>query len=64
MKKQKTIPLKKQSKKAQREYYTGRRGSWNGLSPVTRMPANPKAYQRAKDGIELQKRLNQSDKSQ
>ena len=30
------VPLRKQSKKAQRAYHAGQRGSWNGLSPVTR----------------------------
>ncbi len=30
------VPLRKQSKKVQRAYHAGQRGSWNGLSPVTR----------------------------
>ncbi len=40
------IPLEKQSKKAQKEYHARRRGSWNGLSPVTRTVPNGKAYDR------------------
>ena len=42
----KMIPLSKQSKKEQRRYYSLKRGSWNGISPVTRKPKNPKAYDR------------------
>ena len=30
------IPLKKQSKKAQKEQHAKQRGSWYGISPVTR----------------------------
>ena len=40
------VPLKKQSKKAQREYHAKRRGSWYGISPVTRTVPNGKAYDR------------------
>ena len=32
----KTIPLTKQSKKQQRAFYAAKRGSWNGVNPVTR----------------------------
>ncbi|MDR2606644.1 MAG: hypothetical protein LBC38_05115, partial [Oscillospiraceae bacterium] len=45
---QKFIPYEKLSKKARREQDARRRGSWNGLNPVTRVPANPKAYNRSK----------------
>ena len=31
-----TVPLKKQSKRAQKEYHSKQRGSWYGISPVTR----------------------------
>ena len=48
MKPEKIIPLAKQSKKNKRMYNAAKRGSWNGLNPVTRMPANPRAYNRAK----------------
>lgn len=44
----KFIPLNKQQKKLQIEEHKKRRGSWNGLNPVTRKPENPKAYNRAK----------------
>ncbi len=42
----KMIPLAKQSKASRREYYRLRRGSWNGLSPVTRIAKNKKAFDR------------------
>lgn len=42
------VPLSKRSKKEQRAYYTQQRGSWNGLSPVTRKPENSRAYNRKK----------------
>ncbi len=41
-------PLKKMSKKAQKAYYAQQRGSWNGLSPVTRIVPNKKVYDRKK----------------
>ena len=44
----KFIPYDKLSKKAKRELDARRRGSWGGLSPVTRKPPNPKAYDRNK----------------
>lgn len=40
------VPLHKQSKKAQKEHYAKQRGSWNGISPVTRTVPNGKAYDR------------------
>ena len=49
MKTNKTIPLAKQSKMNKKRYHAAKRGSWNGLNPVTRRPANPKAYDRAKE---------------
>lgn len=48
------VPLNKQSKKIQKEYYAKSRGSWNGLSPVTRSVPNGKAYSR--------NRLKQTDR--
>lgn len=41
----KYIPYEKLSKKKQRELNAARRGTWT-LNPVTRKPANPKAYNR------------------
>lgn len=45
---EKFIPYDKLSKKARRELDARRRGTWGGLSPVTRKPPNPKAYDRNK----------------
>jgi len=42
------VSLNKQSKKAQKEYHAKQRGSWYGLSPVTRIVPNGKAYDRRK----------------
>ena len=42
----KMIPLAKQSKARQREYYAAKRGSWNGISPVSRVVPNRKAFDR------------------
>ena len=42
----KSIPLNKQSKKSQREYYSKKRGSWNGITPVTRIVKSKKVYDR------------------
>lgn len=40
------VPLEKQCKKARRAYHARQRGSWHGLSPVTRTVPNRKAYDR------------------
>ena len=40
------VPLSKQSKKAQKEFHNKQRGSWNGISPVTRVVPNGRAYDR------------------
>ena len=45
---EKFIPYEKMSKKQRKAVDARRRGSWNGLNPVTRKPANPKAYNRKK----------------
>ena len=42
------IPYEKLSKKEQRKRNAAMRGSWGGLDPVTRKPANSKAYNRRK----------------
>lgn len=42
------IPFEKLSKRKQRELNARRRGSWGGISPVTRKPKNPRAYDRKK----------------
>ena len=43
---EKFIPYEKLSKKAKRELDAKRRGTWGTFNPVTRKPANPKAYDR------------------
>jgi len=48
--KQKYVPLEKQSRRKQKEYYASLRGSWGGVNPVTRKPPNPRAYNRKKSG--------------
>ena len=45
---EKFIPEEKLSKRKRRELNAKRRGTWGGLNPVTRKPANPKAYNRKK----------------
>ena len=40
------VPLSKQSKKERRKYYASKRGSWNGVSPVTRVVQSRKIYDR------------------
>lgn len=42
------VPLKKQSKKKQREFWERQRGDWQGLCPVTRIVPSKKTYQRKK----------------
>ena len=59
--KETTVPLEKQSKKSQRRFHAAKRGSWQGVNPVTRMPANPKAYSRAKEKIHEMKRIQEKD---
>ena len=44
----KFIPYKKLSKKEKRRIDVSARKTWNGISPVTRKPENPKAYNRKK----------------
>ena len=39
-------PLGKQSKSRQREYYAAKRGSWNGVSPITRIVQSRRVYDR------------------
>lgn len=42
----KSVPLKKQSKKAQQEFFSQQRGSWNGIKPATRIVESRKVYDR------------------
>lgn len=43
-----TTPLNKMSPKARKAYHARQRGSWNGISPVTRTVPNRKAYDRSR----------------
>ena len=45
----KMIPLAKQSKKKQKQYHAQQRGSWNGVSPVTRTEPDRKKYDRNRE---------------
>ena len=45
---EKYIPYQKLSKKEKKKYNNARRKTWGELSPVTRKPANSKAYNRQK----------------
>ena len=45
---EKFIPYEKLSKKKQRELNAAKCGTWGALKPVTRKPADPKAYHRQK----------------
>ena len=50
------VPLEKQSKSAQRAFYSAQRGSWNGVNPVTRKSRSGKQYSRTefkRGGAEL-----------
>jgi len=49
-KKEKFVPLEKQSKRQQKEYYSSRRKDWNGVNPVTKVMPNAKSYNRKKSG--------------
>ncbi len=42
----KVTPIKKQCKSRQRQYYRSMRGSWNGVSPVTRIVPDGRIYDR------------------
>lgn len=44
----KFIPISKQTKKQQKEYYSKQRSTWNGLNPATRTVPNGKGYDRNK----------------
>ena len=45
---EKFVPYEKLSKKEKRRMDALRRGTWQGLNPVTRKSENPKAYNRRK----------------
>ena len=45
----KYVPLNKRSKKAQREYHSGRRQTWGTTDPVTKSVPSKKTYNRKKE---------------
>lgn len=45
----KMVSLQKRSKKQQKQYHQAKRGSWNGVNPVTRSVPSGKIYDRARD---------------
>lgn len=47
---EKFIPQEKLSKRKKKELAKQKRVIWEGISPVTRKPQNPKAYKRKKTG--------------
>ncbi|HOU11463.1 MAG TPA: hypothetical protein PL044_12345 [Clostridiales bacterium] len=49
------VPYDKMSKRKKREMNNRRRRTWKGLSPVTRKPPNPRAYNRKKRPDDLEK---------
>ena len=49
LKKTVIIPYEKLSKKAKKELDRRKRRDWGGISPVTRKPDNPRAYNRKKE---------------
>lgn len=51
------VSLDKQSKKAQKEYYSGLRRTWNGVDPATRTMPNGKAYNRKKEKCRIGREL-------
>ena len=44
--KMKYVPLGKMNKRAQKEYYEKQRGTWDGLSPVSRVIPSKRGYDR------------------
>lgn len=48
----KFIPYEKLGKKAKKKLNEAKRGSWQGVNPVTRRTENKKAYNRKKIGPE------------
>lgn len=55
----KFIPYKKLSKKRQRELNEMKRNTWGNMNPVTRVPDDPKDYNRLKTDEETQKLIDE-----
>lgn len=57
----KFVPYKKLSKKRQRELNNMKRHTWGNLNPVTRIPDDPKDYNRLKADKETQKLIDEHE---
>jgi hypothetical protein len=55
--------FEKLSKKKKRELNSVKRVTWGALKPVTRKPANPKAYDRASETVRARKKVQKGDDS-
>lgn len=49
------VSIDKQSKKAQKAFYSSHRSTWGDLNPATRIMPNGKAYNRKKNKAEYRK---------
>ena len=55
----KVTPVKKMSKKKQKAYHARQRGSWNGVSPVTRVAPDRKKYDRNREKRASRSRMDE-----
>ena len=62
MKNDDIVPVSKMSKKARKKYYAAKRGSWNGLSPVTRVVRSAKLYDRNRKKQDDRSIIDDADK--
>ncbi len=54
----KTVPIRKMSKKAQKEYHSRQRGTWEGVSPISRTVPSGKVYNRKRWKIADRKNMD------
>ena len=59
----KVTPIKKMSKKKQKAYHARQRGSWNGVSPVTRVAPDRKKYDRNREKRASRSRMDEEARS-
>ena len=52
------IPLEKQSKRAQHAFHAQKRGSWNGLNPVTRSVESRRRYDRQQSKKDVRREMD------
>ena len=57
----KFVPLKKQSKKAQRAYHRRSRNDWGEIRPVTRVVESGKAYSRSREQEKVRKEQDDTE---